>query len=393
MGMLLIEFLFLHNLAATFRNNISSATSTVLLSNPPFSALHANKSLAPVFSTLTKSTYDAAKVFYGRSKTMKYFLCALALTLLSGCGLSVQQKSDATRIASATTTAGEFSTQQFTNLRSAIIALQVAYYKVDIHAQCERSTSGVCFVPLDRGVTTDAIDARVALTDALSAYGKALDSLINADHAEELLTAANELGDSLGAAADKSDAFSLSDDDTNAISALTALAGRWRVEGKRKRALRALAASYAKTIQRITPLLENDFQLQWNSPCNPEFLNGRTQDAPRSGPEKPAGLLDIYCQSAYNLKVFSKDIINDSSAEYALRISAVDGYVLAHNAQTNGAIISKNGTALLTQLHQAAPELAKVANNKKYQSADIKALGKDMKTLTSSLKLLIHTDQ
>jgi hypothetical protein len=122
-------------------------------------------------------------------------------------------------------------------------------------------------------------------------------------------------------------------------------------------------------------------------------LNGRIKDAPRSGPEKPAGLLDIYCQGAYNLKVFSKDIINDPSAAHTLRISAVDGYVLAHNAQTNGAIISKNGTALLEQLSKAAPDLAKVVNNKKYKSADIKALGRDMKTLTSSLRLLIQTHE
>lgn len=324
---------------------------------------------------------------------MKYSLYALVLLLLSGCGLSVQQKADATRIANATTTAGDFSTAQFTSLRSAIIALQVAYYKVDVQAHCERSNDGVCLIPLDRGVTTDAIDARIAITDALSAYGKALDSLINADHSEDLLIAAHDLGYSLGAAADKSDAFELSEDDTKAISALTALAGRWRVEGKRKRALRALASSYANTVQRLIPLLENDFKLQWNSPCRPAFLNGRIKDAPRPGPDKPAGLLDIYCQGAYNLKVFSKDIINDSGAVHTLRISAVDGYVLAHNAQTNGAIISKNGTALLEQLGKSAPELAKVANNKKYKSADIKALGKDMKTLTSSLKLLIQTHE
>jgi hypothetical protein len=212
------------------------------------------------------------------------------------------------------------------------------------------------------------------------------------DHAEGLLQAANDLGDAMGSAAEKSSSFNLSEGDVKAVSALTDLAGRWHLERKRKKVLRDLAHSYANTVHQVAPVLEGDFQLQWNSPCRPVFQDGRARSAPASGESKPAGMLDVYCQTAYNLKRNARRLVDSPSTDYDRRSGAVDGYVLAHNAQINGWLISQKGTALLRQLNKSAAELEKVLNNKKYKSEDIKQLGKDVKTLTSSLKLLTEAE-
>jgi|GEM_PF-6151146 hypothetical protein len=320
---------------------------------------------------------------------MKYTFLVLAV-LLSGCGLSIQQKSDATRVAKATSTVGDFSAEQLIGIRKAVIDLQVAYYKIDSKAKCLDTGMGTCAIPLDGGLSTQDLEARLAVAQALSAYGNALDSLINADHSEDLLKAANELGDSLGSAAEKSGGITLSDDDVEAISALTNLAGRWHVESKRKRALKGLAGSYANVIRQVAPLLERDFELQWNSPCRPEFQDGRIDGAPASGDSNVAGILDVHCLAAYNLKRKARMLIDSASTAHDLRASAVEGYVLAHNAQSNGWIVSQRGSALIKQLNKSAEELEQVAQNRKYQSKDLKQLGKDVKTLTSSLKLLIE---
>lgn len=320
---------------------------------------------------------------------MKYLVVTLAV-LLSGCGLSVQQRSDATRVAKATTVVGDFSSEQLTGVREAVIDIQASYYKIKSTAKCIDTGKGTCAIPLDRGISTSDIEARIAVAQALSAYGTALDALVNSDTSEGLLSAANELGDSLGAAAEKSSDLSLTEDDIKAVSALVDLAGRWRVERKRERALKGIARSYAGVINQVTPLLEQDFDIQWRSPCRPEFQDGAVADAPTSGESKPAGTLDIYCQAAYELKRAARTLIDSSDMEYDLRVGAVDAYMLAHNAQVNGWIISQKGSALIRQLRQSAVELERVADSKKYQSKDIKQLGKDVKALTSSLKLLVQ---
>ena len=320
---------------------------------------------------------------------MKRTLLILAL-FLSGCGLTVQQKADTSRIAKATSAAGTFSTDHLVDLRSAIIRLQVASYKIDPKAKCVDTPAGPCVIPLDRGISAKDMEARLAVSQALAAYGNALDALINADRSSEILNAANELGDAVGSAADKSASLTLNQDDLNAISALTALAGRWHLEHKRKEALLALAKGYAQTVHQVTPLLERDFALQWNSPCLSTFRDGPTKDAPNKGTSKEAGILDVYCRAAYTLKRKAKRVIDNTATEHDIRVDAVDSYMLADNAQTNGALLSEKGVALLKQLDKSAAELEKVATDNKYQSKDIKQLGKDVKTLTSSLKLLIH---
>lgn len=322
---------------------------------------------------------------------MKWFLM-FAAVMLTGCGLTVQQKADSTAIAKATVASGQFASDNLAQLRRHVIDLQVAYHKINPRAKCLDTGMGTCALPLDKGIRTDDLTARIALSDALAAYGQAIDSLINADHKEEIAEAADELNGSLASAAEKSDALDLSEDQLDAISGLVEVAGRWNLERQRQHALQEIAPGYASVINQVTPLLIHDFTLQWNSPCRPEFRDGRADGAPSTGDSKQAGMLDVYCKTAYDLKRHARRIIDARNAEpayHTVRSDAVDAYVLAHNAQVNGYILSSNGSKLLSKLHDSAEELGNVANDKHYSSKDIKALGKDLKSLSSSLKVLI----
>ncbi|WP_272975608.1 hypothetical protein [Alcanivorax jadensis] len=322
---------------------------------------------------------------------MKWSILFAAVTL-TGCGLTIQQKADSTAIAKATVESGEFSSENLAQLRRDIIDLQVAYYKINPNAECLDTDVGTCTIPLDQGVTTDDLAPRIAISDALAAYGKTIDSLINADHKEEIAEAASDLRDSLASASDKSEEFSLSDDQLDAISALIDVAGRWNLERQRKKALIEISAGYATVIDQVTPLLIQDLSLKWDSPCRPAFRDGRADNAPTSGAHKEDGILDLYCSTAYNLKRNAKILIDDSNStnlQHAIRVDAVDAYVMAHNAQVNGFIISNTGTKLLSKLKDSADELGRVAKDKNYKSKDIKELGKDLKSLSSSLKVLI----
>jgi len=320
------------------------------------------------------------------------WLILLASVLLTGCGLTIQQKADSTTIAKATVKSGEFSSESLTKLRSDIIDLQVAYYKINPKAKCLDTDVGTCAIPLDQGVTAEDLAPRIAASDALAAYGSAIDSLINADHKEQIAEAANDLKDSLASATEKSDALSLSEDHLDAISGLVDVAGRWNLERQRRNALIEISTGYRVAIEQVTPMLIQDLTLSWNSPCRPEFRNGRADNAPSSGVSKESGILDIYCSTAYNLKRNARkliDISNINDSHHPIRADAVDAYVLAHNAQVNGFIVSETGSKLLSKLKDSADELGRIAKDKKYKSNDIKELGKDLKTLTSSLKVLI----
>lgn len=320
------------------------------------------------------------------------WLILFAMVAITGCGLTVQQKADSTAIANATTESGEFSSESLTQLRREIIDLQVVYYKINPNAKCLDTDVGTCAIPLDQGVTTEDLAPRVAISDALAAYGNAIDSLINADHKEDIAEAANDLKDSLSSASEKSDELSLSEDQLDAISALIDVAGRWNLERQRKKALIEISESYATVIDQVTPMLIQDLSIKWNSPCRPAFRDGRADNAPTTGVDKEDGILDVYCSTAYNLKRNAKMLIDgrgSTNLPHAIRVDAVDAYVMAHNAQVNGFIISNTGAKLLSKLKDSAEDLGRVAKDKNYKSKDIKELGKDLKSLSSSLKLLI----
>lgn len=319
----------------------------------------------------------------------KVVLFAATSIFISSCGLTTNQKSAALQIGNATSTAGQFSSDSFIGIRQAVIDMQVAYYRIDHEASCIKMPNRTCSLPLDRGLSTDDMAARIALADAITAYGNAINALVSEDRDQAIAEAANELSGSIASATEKNDSIDFDQDKQEAVSTLTQLASGWYVERKREQGLKKIAKAYSKLLEQAIPLLKQDFDIHWNSPCRTEFKDGRSKDAPTSGKDRPSGVLDVYCETAYKLKSFAKRRINDSSFPHYQRRDSVDAYVLAENAQNNGWIISQKGTKLLAQLLESSHELKNIVNDPDYKIEDLKRLAKNTKELSSSLKLLI----
>lgn len=317
------------------------------------------------------------------------FTVILLCILFTGCGLTAQQRSQVTDFSRNAATSAEFASDQLKSIRDQVKALQAARYKVDHSLFCFDDNHGMCVISTDRGLLDAGLQQRITAVAALESYSTSLSKLLKADTSEDISEAAAGLSASYSDASDALSGTSLDEDNKEALSGLVAVIGNWVSDREKAKAIKEIVPAYSESITKLTTLMQGDFTVQYNSPCRPEFRDGRRADAPREGPDKKAGIVDVYCQAGWATKRAALAIIENPSMPHVRRQDAVEAYFLADESLLTGYVISEKMAGLLERLNEAHQQLILVLKDSKYKTEDIKSFGKEVRDLTRSIKTLM----
>lgn len=318
-------------------------------------------------------------------KSSIIFLCIF----FAGCGLTAHQRAQVSDFSKNASKSAEFASDQLKSVRDQVKALQSARYKVDHSLSCFDDQYGLCVISTDRGLLDAGLQQRITAVAALESYASALSDLLEADTSEDIAEAAAGLSSSYADASEALSGASLDDDGKEAVSELVSVIGGWVSDREKAKAIKAIVPAYAEPVAQLTGLMQGDFTVQYNSPCRPEYRDGRRPDAPREGPEKKAGIIDTYCQAGWTTKRAALAIIQNPNIIHVRRQDAVEAYFLADEALITGYVISEKMERLLEKLNKAHEQLILALNDKKYEAKDIKAFGKEVRDLTRSINTLM----
>ncbi len=273
------------------------------------------------------------------------------LILLAGCGLTNQQRDAATRLGNASEQIGDAASDEFLKLRDTAIAMN----KIDVEIGGSRD-----YKELDKNFDAKTIAVRVQAAQALASYGKLLTALVTATEADQLKTAANDFVSSVKGISGKK----LSDSQLEALGSIVQEIGSWIVECKKAKALEKIVPEAAPQVDQLCDLLIEDFSandLHLAQGADATILRLR-------------GDIDV--------------ALADKHAPFAERAAAVEGEMLADDADARLKLVDAQTVESLKKLKCANAQLVLALSNKEYDLADIEQLGKQMKELASSIKTL-----
>lgn len=309
--------------------------------------------------------------------------------LLAGCGLTAQQRAQVSDFSRNASKSAEFASGQLKRVRDQVKALQAARYKIDHSLSCFDDKYGLCVISTDRGLLDAGLQQRITAVAALESYSSSLSDLLEADTSEDISEAATGLSESYSDASEALDGSSFDENEQEALSGLVSVIGGWVSDREKAKAIKRIVPAYAEPVAMLTNLMKNDFTVQYNSPCRPEFRDGRRPDAPRKGPDKKAGIIDTYCQAGWFTKRAALAIIQDPESSHVRRKDAVEAYFLADESLITGYVVSQKMDGLLEKFNKAHRQLILVLNDKKYETDDIKSFGKEVRSLTRSIRTLM----
>lgn len=183
-------------------------------------------------------------------------ICVLICTLLSGCGLSSEQRQAATAFGSSASAFGTLAGNQLTTMQSGSAALILAAYTTDPKQVWPGKNVNYDQLLLGK-LTPKRIAVRQQAAKAISDYGQAISSLVSTDPTNNLQSAASSLDTSLKAL--PADLKVVSNADIDVLTKLIQQGGSILVDQMKADALRQIVPKFHLQIERLCSLLSQDF--------------------------------------------------------------------------------------------------------------------------------------
>ena len=284
------------------------------------------------------------------------FIGLLLLSLLSGCGLSSKQVAKTKSFGSATETIGKLGEEELLNIRNGVIKMNENLIAVD-------SSQNLKVLNLDRGVTVEKLEPRLAAIKALNAYGLLLVELVNSDRTDNLQKAASSLVENTTLALNTE----LTEEQDGIINKIIVGLGSFWVEKKKADAAREIIPAYEDPVNQLADLLINDFTVS----------------------SKSNGLLLAYHNTASNLRNSSLRYLEEGDKHTILeRDRALEIYLSSIEAISYSDEISKKTGKTLLGLKKANSELVEVIKDEYYSKDDIKSYGKQVQDLANMIQII-----
>jgi hypothetical protein len=208
-----------------------------------------------------------------RRDAFRSFACLsaiLLLTVVTGCGLTVQQKTAVQQFGSATSDFAALTRSEFIQSRQDVIKMN--RLRVLLGDESVKS--------LDAPFTPDAMLPRIRALDALSDYGVLLQTLLNTSSEAELHRSAAGLVSSFNRVPD----ITMTDEQKNAIGRAVAFGGSGLVERKRAKAMKEVVELAHPHVTNLIQIVKRDFNPNadfWNAGYRQTIvdLEGAVEDA------------------------------------------------------------------------------------------------------------------
>jgi hypothetical protein len=182
-------------------------------------------------------------------KVRRLLLALCMVVVLSGCGLTVQQRGVLTEYSSATSDVGARSATEFSAMQKMVV--QANKYNIVIEGM-------ETYAPLQElsGDLSDSnISPRIKAAKALESYGRLLNQLVNKSEKEKLRKAAEEALDG----AKEFDSDLISDDVAEGVQKAVMAVGGLFLERKKARAVREVVLGYKPVVDDLCRELIVDF--------------------------------------------------------------------------------------------------------------------------------------
>jgi hypothetical protein len=285
-----------------------------------------------------------------------YFIALFIVFVISGCGFTKNEIMKTQAFGSATEKVGEFTENEFVNIREGIIQMNEELMAID-------NTKTSKYFNLDFPVTADETAVRVAASKALKLYGQLLLSLVTEDRSEDYQKIAGALVDNTCIALKKD----LPEEQKNAIENIIVGLGSFYVNKEKADAGREIIPLYEKPVNELADLLIEDFSLSDSS----------------------LGYLQAYYTTAKRLKNASISLVNAGDRYNVLeRDRAVQAYVISEKALLRAIELNKKGREALEGLKKANTELVKVIKKQKYTTDDIIAYARQIQNVVNIYQVL-----
>lgn len=271
--------------------------------------------------------------------------------LLAGCGLTRTQQQAAIRLARASAGLGEFTATEFSGLREVTIEMNTLDVAINGKAR---------LTDLDESLNPADVSARIGAATALSSYGRLLLALVQDTQEAELKAASDDFVSSFNRVSGKT----LRDDQLEALGTTVQNIGRLFVEHKKARAVKRIVKDAQADVDKICDLLISDFN--------------------RTGLRIGQGV-DVTIK---RLKADADVALATSGVDYRSRLVAVEAYKLADSADDRLNVLGIQAVNTLEALKSANRQLVRALENDKLSTADIKALGTQIKELADAAKAL-----
>lgn len=288
-------------------------------------------------------------------KTCSIILLFLGF-VITGCGFTNNEILKTHSFGTATEKVGEFTEDEFINIRDGIIQMNKELIAID-------NTKTSKNFKLDYPATAERTATRVAASKALKLYGQLLLSLVSEDRSDNYQKIATSLVDNTTIALKKD----LPDEQKNAIGKIIVGLGSFYVNKKKADAGREIIPLYEKTINDLADLLIQDFSLADTS----------------------LGYLQAYNTSAGRLKNAAISLVNAGDKYSVLeRDRAVQAYVISEKALLRAKELSEKGKEAMESLKKANIELVKVIKDQEYNTEDIKYYARQIQDVVNIYQVL-----
>ena len=208
----------------------------------------------PTPQQLIPKLWNCPAVRRNMLRPLARLMAILLLTAVTGCGLTVQQKTAVQQFGSATSEFAALTRSEFIQSRQDVIEMN--RLRVLLGDDSVQS--------LDAPLTPDVMQSRLRALDALSSYGTLLLTLLTTSSEAELQNSADGFISSFR----RVPSLSITDDQKNAIGKAVAIGGSGLVEHKRANAMREIIALAHPHVTNVIALIQRDFDPDndfWNA--------------------------------------------------------------------------------------------------------------------------------
>ena len=282
--------------------------------------------------------------------TRGYVCCFIFASLMTGCGITADQKTQIGMFAASTGVAVDASVEHMIDIRSQVIAIRKERIVLgDMKLKSK--------VNLETALKAEKIAQRVATLRLLNTYATSLRR--------------------------------------------TLALGEWYIGKQQKEVLEQLVDKYSPIVAGLAEHIEQDLSLIGNSPCWPEFRGGAEPGTALVNDKKKSGVLDVFCAQADSLREHALELLHcpdvyDETRDPKhcaamtpdLQDRALDDYLEMNHAMDNAASFSTKGASIIHDLLAANNTMATVLGDETFTSEEIKVFDAAAAELTTMIKVL-----
>lgn len=312
----------------------------------------------------------------------KNFIHLLILPLLSGCGLTLEQKQQVSQFATATEGVSSTTIEQFKSTRDKIVELERRVLIMRNKIKKKKLEKKLNTLDLDGGMNVSGLAIRISTLKALGEYGALLNALASDSQADAITNAMSDFLTQLESAGKrKNPNLTLDADKKSSFAGIVGMAASWSLEKEKKKQLKNIVKIYTPEISNLSTYLKDDVVLTESSPCIKKDKRPSTRLIKK-------GVIDHYCISVQKALSLSKTKLLNGGLRFNERSFSYDTYVLARSALDEIKLMSKQGKKSIERLIKANESLSTVINDDKIKKDDIKAFAEQIKELKNLVQIL-----